>query len=247
MRWQQRLLAIALLAFCSTAFAENSPPAEPDTYRADNYRSPVPETLKGGRVLTTDEAETIWRGGSAAFIDVAAASATSEPATRHSLARDAAAQYSRKHLVTRYGLRRTCCQYRRLFAAWSQTGVRRRSRQASGVLLSGELLDVVECGEAGVVLRIFQRRLVSRWHRWLGGGRPARRGIATGAPAFGVRELRIAGTVSYSISCWIVRPSANRRWSIVTGTSHAKRTTLLRSSKMRVCQVSSLASCSILV
>jgi PQQ-dependent catabolism-associated CXXCW motif protein len=70
MRWQQRLLAIALLAFCSSAFAENSPPAEPDTYRADNYRSPVPGTLKGGRVLTTDEAETIWRGGSAAFIDV---------------------------------------------------------------------------------------------------------------------------------------------------------------------------------
>jgi PQQ-dependent catabolism-associated CXXCW motif protein len=70
MRWARRLLAVALLALGSTAFAENSSPAEPDTYRTDNYRAPVPSTLKGGRVLTTDEAETIWRGGSAAFIDV---------------------------------------------------------------------------------------------------------------------------------------------------------------------------------
>src|ERR1700754_5027688 len=70
MRWLPQMMAIALLAFCSSAFAEEAAPAEPETYRTEDYRSSVPATLKGGRVLTTDEAETIWRGGSAVFIDV---------------------------------------------------------------------------------------------------------------------------------------------------------------------------------
>lgn len=70
MRWLPQVMAIALLAFCSSALAEDAPPSEPDTYRTDNYRAPVPATLKGGRVLTTDEAEAIWRSGLAAFIDV---------------------------------------------------------------------------------------------------------------------------------------------------------------------------------
>jgi PQQ-dependent catabolism-associated CXXCW motif protein len=43
---------------------------EPDEYRADNYRAPVPATLKGARVLTTAEAETIWRAGGGVFVDV---------------------------------------------------------------------------------------------------------------------------------------------------------------------------------
>src|SRR5262245_49666747 len=69
MRWLPQAVAIALLAFYSSAFAEQAP-SEPDTYRTDDYRSPVPATLKGGRVLTTDETEAIWRSGSAVFIDV---------------------------------------------------------------------------------------------------------------------------------------------------------------------------------
>jgi PQQ-dependent catabolism-associated CXXCW motif protein len=44
--------------------------SEPDGYRMDNYRAPVPATLAGARVLTTAEAETIWRGGTGAFVDV---------------------------------------------------------------------------------------------------------------------------------------------------------------------------------
>jgi PQQ-dependent catabolism-associated CXXCW motif protein len=47
---------------------QNAP--EPGEYRADNYRAPVPARLKGARVLTTAEAETIWRAGSGVFIDV---------------------------------------------------------------------------------------------------------------------------------------------------------------------------------
>src|ERR1700741_1598504 len=45
-------------------------PAEPDGYRTEDYRSPVPVTLSGARVLTTAEAEKIWRERSGVFIDV---------------------------------------------------------------------------------------------------------------------------------------------------------------------------------
>jgi PQQ-dependent catabolism-associated CXXCW motif protein len=43
---------------------------EPEGYRTEDYRSPVPETLAGARVITTTEAETIWRAKTGVFIDV---------------------------------------------------------------------------------------------------------------------------------------------------------------------------------
>ena len=45
-------------------------PPEPDEYRMDDYRAPVPATLAGVRVLTTAEAEAIWRAKTGVFIDV---------------------------------------------------------------------------------------------------------------------------------------------------------------------------------
>lgn len=50
--------------------AAAEPVAEPDGYRLDRYREPVPATLKGARVITTEEAERIWKDQSAIFIDV---------------------------------------------------------------------------------------------------------------------------------------------------------------------------------
>lgn len=46
------------------------PPAEPETYRTDAYRSPVPLTLKGATVLSSSEAAKIWSEKRAVFIDV---------------------------------------------------------------------------------------------------------------------------------------------------------------------------------
>ena len=68
----RRCLAAALVvaAFAVPAFAQQQEPFEPEGYRADNYRAPVPATLTGARVLTTAEAEAIWRAKSGAFIDV---------------------------------------------------------------------------------------------------------------------------------------------------------------------------------
>jgi PQQ-dependent catabolism-associated CXXCW motif protein len=68
MRQLARLL-IATLALTALAHAQGSVP-EPEGYRTDNYRAPVPATLSGARVLTTGELATIWRAGNAAFIDV---------------------------------------------------------------------------------------------------------------------------------------------------------------------------------
>lgn len=58
---------LAALLFAARAHAQVS---EPDGYRTDNYRAPVPATLAGARVLTTAETEAIWRAGTGIFIDV---------------------------------------------------------------------------------------------------------------------------------------------------------------------------------
>ena len=59
----------AILAMATPAGAQDRP-AEPADYRTDDYRAPVPATLAGARVLTTAEAEAIWREKSGVFIDV---------------------------------------------------------------------------------------------------------------------------------------------------------------------------------
>jgi PQQ-dependent catabolism-associated CXXCW motif protein len=62
-------LALAIAAFAAGVHAQE-PVREPEGYRAEDYRAPVPATLAGGRVLTTTEAEAIWRAKSGVFIDV---------------------------------------------------------------------------------------------------------------------------------------------------------------------------------
>lgn len=69
MRWALTSFIAVTLALTVLGRAQENPP-EPEGYRTDNYRAPVPATLAGARVLTTAQAEAIWRGGSAAFIDV---------------------------------------------------------------------------------------------------------------------------------------------------------------------------------
>ncbi len=44
--------------------------AEPDDYRMDHYRAPVPDTLAGATVVDAETAHDLWRSGTVAFIDV---------------------------------------------------------------------------------------------------------------------------------------------------------------------------------
>jgi PQQ-dependent catabolism-associated CXXCW motif protein len=62
-------LALAIAALAAVANAQE-PVREPEGYRTEDYRATVPATLAGGRVLTTAEAEAIWRAKSGVFIDV---------------------------------------------------------------------------------------------------------------------------------------------------------------------------------
>src|ERR1700743_3659870 len=62
-------LVLAMLACVAVVRAEELVP-EPEGYRTGDYRAPVPETLSGGRVLTTTEAEAIWRAKRAVCVAV---------------------------------------------------------------------------------------------------------------------------------------------------------------------------------
>lgn len=44
--------------------------AEPQGYRMEDYRAPVPPTLAGAEVIGTAEAERLWRAKQAVFFDV---------------------------------------------------------------------------------------------------------------------------------------------------------------------------------
>jgi PQQ-dependent catabolism-associated CXXCW motif protein len=60
------ILALSLLGQA----AARAEIAEPDEYRTADYRSPTPATLRGAKVVGTDEAEAIWKSGNAVFVDV---------------------------------------------------------------------------------------------------------------------------------------------------------------------------------
>ncbi|TYC50468.1 PQQ-dependent catabolism-associated CXXCW motif protein [Rhodobacterales bacterium] len=59
---------MAVHTFSSELAAQAAP--EPAGYRGEPYRAPVPETLTGGYVVTTQEAHALWDKGGTAFIDV---------------------------------------------------------------------------------------------------------------------------------------------------------------------------------
>lgn len=59
----------AALVFTLPASAQQAVP-EPEGFRTENYRAPVPATLSGASVLSTEQAAAIWRDGRGVFIDV---------------------------------------------------------------------------------------------------------------------------------------------------------------------------------
>jgi PQQ-dependent catabolism-associated CXXCW motif protein len=65
-----RAAALAAACLLCAAAAAEPPPAEPAGYRLDEYRAPVPATLAGARVLSTEQALALWRDKGGAFVDV---------------------------------------------------------------------------------------------------------------------------------------------------------------------------------
>jgi PQQ-dependent catabolism-associated CXXCW motif protein len=59
---------LAIIFAASGARAADVP--EPENYRLEDYRAPTPATLHGAKTIATEEAQKIWRSGSASFVDV---------------------------------------------------------------------------------------------------------------------------------------------------------------------------------
>ncbi|MCF8481276.1 MAG: PQQ-dependent catabolism-associated CXXCW motif protein [Rhodospirillum sp.] len=60
------VLSVTLVGISGPTFAGDP---EPDGYRQEAYRAPVPETLAGATVVGTEEAHALWAEGRTAFID----------------------------------------------------------------------------------------------------------------------------------------------------------------------------------
>jgi PQQ-dependent catabolism-associated CXXCW motif protein len=69
MMWRSISVVLAIGMWVPLARAQDLV-LEPEGYRIDEYRAPVPETLTGARVITTADAEAIWRAKNGVFIDV---------------------------------------------------------------------------------------------------------------------------------------------------------------------------------
>jgi hypothetical protein len=158
-----RIIALgALLLATGAALGQTLSSDEPESYRTENYREPTPATLRGARVVSTVEAQAVWKGGSAAFIDVLPRfSPAPNTSRRDAVAGAAPIQHPGKHLVAG-------CRIRRSFAgsgSLSENGLgadcRRRSRKVSGYILPAGLLDVVERSKAGDHVGIYRGHLVS--------------------------------------------------------------------------------------
>ncbi|TNJ47417.1 PQQ-dependent catabolism-associated CXXCW motif protein [Phaeobacter sp. B1627] len=66
-----RLLAVLFCAALALPVATSAQPVpEPEGYRHDHYRAPVPDTLAGATVISDAEAHALWQSGSAVFVDV---------------------------------------------------------------------------------------------------------------------------------------------------------------------------------
>jgi len=63
------VLVAAVLTGATVRLSAQGVP-EPADYREEPYRGPVPETLSGGSVVSTEQAHALWQAGDTAFIDV---------------------------------------------------------------------------------------------------------------------------------------------------------------------------------
>src|SRR3984885_4269578 len=69
MRFVARVL-LAMVALAAVVEARAAEVSEPDNYRLDDYRSPTPAALHGATTIDTQQAEKLWRGHLASFVDV---------------------------------------------------------------------------------------------------------------------------------------------------------------------------------
>lgn len=64
------MMRVLLLSLLLPVAALAQSIAEPDGFRTEQYRSPVPETLEGATVIDADAAHALWKTGRVVFVDV---------------------------------------------------------------------------------------------------------------------------------------------------------------------------------
>ncbi len=178
--------ALGVLLLVGAAGATDAPAPEPNDYRMDDYRAPVPATLRGAAVLSTDEARAYWEKHDAVFIDV-----LPQPPRPVGLPASTIWRPKPRDDVpgsiwlpdTGYGaLAPVMEQY---FERGLQNATGGDRDRDARVLLSGKLLDVVERGEARGGAGLYACGLVSGRHRRLDGASPAAGGAQPGAATAG--------------------------------------------------------------
>ena len=192
----------------------DQPPAvtavpEPQGYRMEKYRAPVPATLAGATVLTTEALRRLIAERHPILVDVL-------PKPRKPKDRPVDRVWveppAREHpglgLAAQHRLRRAVVRVRRLLPRPARAADRRRQGKAARVLLRRQLLDVLErrqAGDAGA--RLHQRLLVPRRRAGLEERRPAGGRGARGADA-GFRAAVGSAHVEHERS-----RDLTRRWS----------------------------------
>ena len=182
------------------AYAQDHAPAEPEAYRNDNYRAPTPKTLRGARTVSTVDAETLWRTGTAAFVDVMPHVPRPANLPAGTLWRDKPRSNIPGSIWlpdTGYG------QLSAVMEGYLRAGLEQITggdrAKLAGDLLSEGLLDVVERRQAGGCVGLQRRRLVPRRHRRL-----ARRWTSTPAGTTDAASRRVNGTSGLGSEPWEV-------------------------------------------
>jgi PQQ-dependent catabolism-associated CXXCW motif protein len=197
------------------AWADEPVPTEPDAYRQENYRAPTPATLAGARVVTTDQAEAIWKNGNAVFVDVLPRPPRPPNLPAGTIWRDKPRlSIPGSHWLpdTGYG------ELAPIMQAYFKDGLAR-----------------VTGGDLAKPLVIFCLR--DCWMSWNAAKRAlslgysnvvwyptaptdgARRASAGRCPADTAPERVTGSNIAHSIDCWIARASAPSRRSMMIGTS----------------------------
>ena len=201
--------------------------AEPDGYRLEDYRAPTPATLRGARVVTTDQAEQIWRSHAAAFVDVLPRPPRPRDLPEGTLWRDKPrANIPGSVWLPDTGYGELAASMADYFASGLQKATGGDRARMVVIYCLANCWMSWNAAKRALRTRLFKRRLVSRRHRRLARRRPAAAGCHPGAASQPIgRSLRTNQALRHGlgesgfIAVWIALPKSNSRFSIRTGTS----------------------------
>ena len=189
------MIRAGILAACVLAATAALAEPEPADYRKDDYRAPVPDTLAGATVISSETAFALWKTGQVAFVDVL------PRAPKPADLPEGTIWHEKPRISIPGAIWLPNVGYGQLadvMHAYFRAGLDKATGgdpdQAGGVLLPRRVLDVLERRQAGAGIRVHPGVLVSRRGRSMGGARLSRpRGWSLNRAG---SERGLAGTLS---------------------------------------------------